>query len=252
MKSPQRFLEKAQRWDIHRGFRFNQGRMSFQRMRPKRARSPLLLLFLALCVAVIPRSSAQTATITYTQDFPGSEPAHYSIAVSQEGHARYESSGKLSNDSDGLETYQHEFELSPKNRGRIFELARQAKYFDAQVDSANSKLAFTGAKKLTYQDGHGIHSATYNYSRLPAVEQLTAFFQNLSATLEYGRRLVFYHHYQKLALDEELKRMEAQAKDGTLIELQAVHRVLEEIVADSSVLNVVRARAQRLVALGNV
>src|ERR1700716_118952 len=252
MKSPQRFLEKAQRWDIHRGFRFNQGRMSFQRMRPKRARSPLLLLFLALCVAVIPRSSAQTATITYTQDFPGSEPAHYSIAVSQEGHARYESSGKLSNDSDGLETYQHEFELSPKNRGRIFELARQAKYFDTQVDSANSKLAFTGAKKLTYQDGQRIHSATYNYSRLPAVEQLTAFFQNLSATLEYGRRLIYYHRYQQLALDEELKRMEAQVKDGTLIELQAVQRVLEQIVADSSVLNVVRARAQRLVALGNV
>jgi hypothetical protein len=84
------------------------------------------------------------------------------------------------------------------------------------------------------------------------VEQLTSFFQNLSATLEYGRRLTYYHHYQKLALDEELKRMEAQAKDGTLIELQAVQRVLEEIVADSSVLNVVRARAQRLVALGNV
>jgi hypothetical protein len=70
--------------------------------------------------------------------------------------------------------------------------------------------------------------------------------------LEYGRRLIYYHRYQKLALDEELKRMEAQAKDGTLIELQAVQRVLEEIVADSSVLNVVRARAQRLVALGNV
>jgi hypothetical protein len=45
--------------------------------------------------------------------------------------------------------------------------------------------------------------------------------------------------------------MEAQAKDGTLIELQAVQRVLEEIVADTSVLNVVRARAQRLLALGN-
>jgi hypothetical protein len=84
------------------------------------------------------------------------------------------------------------------------------------------------------------------------VEQLTSFFQNLSATLEYGRRLTYYHRYQKLALDEELKRMEAQAKDGSLIELQAVQPVLEEIVADSSVLNVVRARAQRLVALGKV
>jgi len=252
MQSPQWFFEKTRRWDAPRGFRFKQGRMSFQRMRPNRARSTLLLLFLALCVEVIPRSAAQTPTISYTQDFPGSDPAHYSIAVSQEGHAKYESSGKLPDDSDGFETYQHEFVLSPKSRGRIFELARQANYFAGHVDSDNGKLAFTGAKKLTYQDGQRIHSATYKYSRLPAVEQLTSFLQNLSATLEYGRRLVYYHRYQKLALDEELKRMEAQAKDGTLIELQAVQRVLEEIVADSSVLNVVRARAQRLVALGNV
>ena len=252
MTSPRRLLEKTRRWDIHRGFRFNQGRMWFQRIRPNRVRSTFLLSFLALCVAVIPRSAAQTTTITYTQDFPGSDPAHYSIAVSKEGHARYESSGKLSNDSDGFETYQHEFELSPKSRGRIFELARQAKYFAGRVDSADSKLAFTGAKKLTYQDGQRIRSATYNYSRLPAVEQLTAFFQNLSATLEYGRRLSYYHHYQKLALDEELKRMEAQAKDGSLTELQAVHSVLEEIVADSSVMNVVRARAQRLIAMGSI
>src|SRR6267143_6931363 len=157
MKSPRRFLEKARRWDTPRGFRFNQGRLCFQRMRPNRVRSTFLLSFLALCVAVIPRSAAQTATITYTQDFPGSDPAHYSIAVSKEGHGKYESSGKVSDDSDGIETYQHEFELSPKNRGRIFELAAQAKYFSGDVDSANGKLAFTGAKKLTYQDGQRIH-----------------------------------------------------------------------------------------------
>src|ERR1700724_3488595 len=169
MKSSRWFLEKHRHWDTRRGFRCNQGRMSFQ-MRPNRARSTLLLLLLALCLAVIPRSAAQTATITYTQDFPGSDPAHYSIAVSKEGHARYESSGKLSDDSDAVETYQHEFELSPKNCGRIFELARQAKYFAGHVDSANSKLAFTGAKKLTYRDGQRIRSATYNYSRSPPAD----------------------------------------------------------------------------------
>jgi hypothetical protein len=252
MKSPRWFLEKTRRWDTRKEFRFSQVRMAFNRMRPNWARSTFPLFFVALFLVAIPSSAAQTATITYTQDFPGSDPAHYSIAVNKEGHAKYESSGKLSNDSDELQTYQYEFELSAKNRGHIFELARQAKYFAGNVDSGNDKLAFTGAKKLTYQDGARIQSASYNYSRLPAVGQLTAFFQNLSATLEYGRRLSYYHRYQKLALDEELKRMEAQAKDGSLSELQAVQPVLEEIVADSSVMNVVRARAQRLIAMGKV
>lgn len=252
MKSPRWSLERTRRWVTRRGFRFNRARVAFNRTRPNWWRSTFPLLFLALFLVVIPRSATQTATITYTQDFPGSDPAHYSIAVSKDGHSKYESSGKLSNDSDELQTYQREFELSPKNRSHVFDLARQAKYFADKVDSANDKLAFTGAKKLAYQDGARTYSAAYNYSRLPAVGQLTAFFQNLSATLEYGRRLSYYHRYQKLALDEELKRMEAQAKDGSLTELQAVQPVLEEIVADSSVMNVVRARAQRLIAMGNV
>src|SRR3979411_2909995 len=157
MKSPRWFLEKTRRWDTGKGFRFNQVRMAFRRIRPNLASPTFPFFFLALSLVVISGSAAQTATITYSQDFPGSDPVHYSITVSKDGHAKYESSGKLSNDSDELQTYQHEFELSPKNRGHIFELARQAKYFAGNVDSANDKLAFTGAKKLTYQDGQQTH-----------------------------------------------------------------------------------------------
>ena len=69
--------------------------------------------------------------------------------------------------------------------------------------------------------------------------------------MEFGRRLVHYHRYQKLALDDELKRMEDQASRGELIELQAVKPVLQEIHDDSSVINVVRARAQRIMEMGN-
>jgi hypothetical protein len=82
------------------------------------------------------------------------------------------------------------------------------------------------------------------------VQQLTVLFQNVAATLEYGRRIAYYHRYQKLALDDELKRMEAQARSNELSELQAVQPVLQEIFDDTSVINVVRARAQRLVEMG--
>src|SRR3981081_169769 len=107
MKSPRWFVEKTRRWDSHNEFRFNQVRMAFNQVWSSRLRSSLPLFFLALFAVVIPRSAAQTATITYTQDFPGSDPAHYSIAVTKEGHAKYESSGKLYSDSDQLQTHQH-------------------------------------------------------------------------------------------------------------------------------------------------
>jgi hypothetical protein len=81
------------------------------------------------------------------------------------------------------------------------------------------------------------------------VQELTAIFQNTSSTLEFGRRLTYYHQYQKLALDDELKRLDEMNRAGEIAELQAIAPILKEIVADPSVMNVSRNRAQRLLAL---
>jgi hypothetical protein len=198
-----------------------------------------------------PVRAADPATVTFSLDFPGSDPEHYSISVQSDGRARYECSGRISRDSDDTESYQTEFNSSDANRTRIFDLAAQAHYFSGKIDSGNKKLAFTGAKKLTYRDGQRDSAAAYNFSQLPAVQQLTALFQGIGATLEFGRRLTHYHRYQKLALDDELKRMEMQARAGELSEVQAVKSILQEIYDDSSVINVVRARAQRIMEMGD-
>jgi hypothetical protein len=211
-----------------------------------RHRWPLLAAFLLLSV---PSIATDPASVTFSLDFPDSSPEHYSIVVQSDGHAHYESSGKISADSDVRDDYQTDFTFSDATRARIFGLAAQAHYFSGKVDSGNKKLAFTGAKKLVYKDGQRSSSADYNYSQQPAVQQLTTLFQSLAATMEFGRRMTYFHHYQKLALDDELKRMEDQAKRGDLAELQAVSPVLKEIYDDTSVINVVRARARRIMEM---
>jgi hypothetical protein len=172
------------------------------------------------------------------------------MAIDAAGHARYECTGKVAENSEE-QAYQTEFEVSARNRERVFGLAKQAQYFAGKVDSSNRKVAFTGAKILSYQDGQRSITAKYNYSSLPAVQQLTALFQSMASTLEYGRRLAYYHRYQKLALDEELKHMEEQAKDEQLSEIQGVTPELQAIVEDSSVINVVRARAKEIIEMGS-
>ena len=199
----------------------------------------------------LPSPAADPATITFSLDFPNSNPERYSIVAQSDGHAHYECSGKISEDSDDRETYETEFTFSDATRAKIFALAAQAHYFSGKIDSGNRKIAFTGAKKLSYKDGQHESTAAYNYSTLPVVQQLTALFQGVASTLEFGRRLAHYHRYQKLALDDELKRMEDQAIRGELIELPAVKPVLQAIHDDGSVINVVRARAQRIMEMGN-
>ncbi len=213
----------------------------------------------ALALVAIPALMSQqlasgnpnsAATVTFSLDFPQSNPQHYTIAVDAAGHAHYECTAKDAEDSDA-EDYRAEFEVSAANRERIFEWAKQAQYFAGKIDSGNRKLAFTGAKILSYQDGQRSNTAPYNYSNLEPVRELTALFQSMGGTLEYGRRLAYYHRYQKLALDDELKRMEAQARNNELSEIQGVAPVLQEILEDSSVINVVRARAKELIQMGS-
>lgn len=193
--------------------------------------------------------AAEPATVTFSLDFPGSDPERYSITVQSDGSASYECTGKMSKDSDDSDNYQDKFKFSDATRARIFELAAQAHYFSGKVDSGNAKLASSGSKKLSYKDETRNFTAEYNYSAISAVQQLTSLFQGVSATMEFGRRLTYFHRYQKLALDEELKTMDQQAHEGNLVELQAVKPILQEIYDDPAVINVVRARAQSLMEM---
>ena len=230
------------------------GEPSSHRLECKRrfARSfPILLVACLVLLSGLPASAADAATITFSLDFPKSDPERYSITVQSDGHASYECLARISDESEDRETYQAEFTFTDATRARIFDLAAQAHYFSGKIDSGNRKLAFTGAKKLIYKDGQRESSAAYNFSSLPAVQQLTTLFQSVSATLEFGRRLAHDRRYQKLALDDELKRMEDETRRGDLIELQTVRPVLQEIHDDASVMNVVRARAQRIMDMGN-
>lgn len=187
-------------------------------------------------------------TVTFKFDFPGADPDHYAISVSLDGHASYDSDGKLSSQSDVGDPFHLQFTISEPTRARIFDLTQKAHYFEGKIDSGRKGLANTGAKTLIYKDAEKNTQALYNYSPVQAVWDLTALFQQLSATLEYGRRLEYYRHYQKTALDEELKHMEQQSNETGLTELAAIAPILQQIVNDSSLMNVVRARAQRLLA----
>lgn len=213
-----------------------------------------VLAFFALSPLLKPQqaesSRGSSASVTFTLDFPQSNPGHYSISVDEAGRAHYECTGKMAEDAEE-QTYRFDFEVSAGNREKLFALTRQAKYFAGEIDSKNAKLAFTGTKVLRYQDGQLSHMGSYNYSNSAPVRELTALFQNMAGTLEYGQILSYYHRYQKLALDEQLKRMEAQAKNNELSELQSIAPVLQEIVDDPTVINVVRARAKELIAMGS-
>jgi hypothetical protein len=208
-------------------------------------------LFVFLSASAHSETNAKPATVTFTLDFPGSQPSHYSLQVHSDGKAHYESTSKLAGDSDESDSFEYEFTVSAEGREKIFALAAKAGFFQADLDSRRKKMAFTGKKTLVYQDAERRGESTYNYSDRAAVQELTDLLQSLSATLEFGHRLEYSLRYQKLALADQLKRMEESARITPPVEIQAIAPILQQIVADSSVINVTRARAQRLLEHGS-
>jgi len=207
----------------------------------------IVLISLLNCA---PARGQQTgATVGFTLDFQGANPSHYEIVVSSDGSGSYSSNGQLSQESEPADPAPLKFTLSGNIRNQIFDLAKKTNYFKGKIDSGHKNIANTGNKVLTYKDADHNSQATYNYSPIPAIQDLTDIFQGLSATLEFGRRLTYFKKYEKLALDDDLKRMEQMQREKNLGDLQAIAPVLNEIANDSSVMNVSRARALRLLAL---
>lgn len=213
---------------------------------PVQATLVTLFLLPTVAFAFAQAGGKAPATVSFTLDFPNSIPDHYMFTVANDGHATYDSTGKLTPQGEAPEPFHLDFQISPATEAKIFDLASRAKYFEGKIDSGKKNLAFTGQKTLAFKDASRTTKAEYNYSPSMPVQELTALFQNLSTTLEFGRRLDYYHHYQKLALDEELKRMEELNREGSLVEVQSVAPILRAIANDNTVLNVARARAQRL------
>jgi hypothetical protein len=217
--------------------------------RSNTSRLPSLLLFVLLLSESIPLQAQQPEpTVTYRQTFPGSEPPEYVISIAADCRATYQSDGKLTEESAADESFQFDFAVTQPNCAKIFELTKRAHYFEGELDSKKKNIASTGVKILSYKDPQRNTKATYNYSPIPEVQELTGIFQSVSSTMEFGRRLEYDHHYQKLALYQDLKRMDESAGRNGLQEISAITPILQKIVDDPSLMNVVRARAQRLLA----
>jgi hypothetical protein len=212
-------------------------------------------VLLASCAGAqtsMPQDAASKLTVpvvSFALDFPGSMPERYRFDVGSDGHSTYDSVSKISSESEDRDDFHHEFVMSAETRGKVFTLAGKASHFQKLKDQSTKTMAVTGMKTLAYRDAGGTTQATYNYSQQAPVQELTTLFQNLSLTLEFGRRLKYDLRYQKLALDHELKRMEEMAHANSLVEISAVGEILNQVANDPGVLNVVRGRALRLMAM---
>jgi hypothetical protein len=187
--------------------------------------------------------------ITFDFVLEGGTPPHYAIAVQTHGKASYRADEVPAADKAPLQPYFYLFLITEPTRLRIFELTRALNYFQGDFEYHGGRIANMGIKTLTFKEGSRESHTSFNYTTNPRLQELTVIFQNMSNTLEYGRRLEYLHRFDKLGLEAELKSMEEAAKSKQLGELQVIAPMLQRLLDDSGVINVTRRRAEHLLQM---
>ncbi len=188
--------------------------------------------------------------VTFDFEMPGATPPHYSIAVEPDGKATYRGDAAPREGAVPMAPFYQQFTVSDPTRRQIFDLATALNCFRGNFEyHGGQRIANMGSKTLKCKFADRESQTTYNYSDNPQLTQLTVIFQNMGNTLQYGQRLQYLHRYDKLGIEAELKSMEDAEKNKRLAELQAVMPQLQQIVDDSSIMNVSRHRAEHLLKL---
>jgi hypothetical protein len=209
----------------------------------------VFLACLLCCARVLPaqpETASLTPRVSFEQRWPDANPQWFQLVIQSDGSTTYRS---LSNRPPGStvvdpapQPFEFTFALSPRSRQRVFALAPQLPRFQGTLDKI--KVAFTGTKTFRFEDGGGKSSAiSFNYSSSSDLTGLTVLMEGISETIEQSQILQFQMRFDKLSLNETLRRMEELVANNRLSERQLLEPELKRIVNDPAIMNIARKRA---------
>ena len=178
----------------------------------------------------------------------------YTLEVHEDGTGRYEAdeAPAAANWSSSSVRYvggkhvDRTIALSPATVAKIFKQARSLDYFNIACASKAKNIADTGKKTLSYVGTDGKGSCVYNFSENKNVTALADMFLAIAFTMDEGRRLEFFHRYDRLGLDSEMSALTHEVEEGRALELGTIAPTLESIERDTALIQRVRLQAGKL------
>lgn len=215
-------------------------------------RRPLLagmvLLWSSLVVGQNPQLRTKNGnrfpTLTFSYVLWTADPAYYSIAIDSTGNATYQSAPD-SVEQTGV-PFTIEFHVSERTRRATFNLARNLNFFSDPIQVSTGSPEEGIVRTFLYRDSHFNNQVTYSTSPDANLQELTSIFEEMSETLEWGRRLLYFHEHDKRALAVELTKMQERTVRHHFRELGALAPILNNIASDQKLDASVREQAQAL------
>jgi hypothetical protein len=199
-----------------------------------------MIFFCGWSAAPSPAGTATPATLTFTMDFPGNTPPHYTMQVAADGSGTYTAA-----EADG--PYRVGFQLSKNTVAPWFAQAQALHFFAGSFQSPR-KVAFTGTKTLAYAGLDGNGTTTFVYSEDPAMVRLTGELQQVALTLQVGQTLESHLRHQRMTLDQDLDDYQQALKDHMASHPEAIASALQELADSPEAMSRVSRKARTILS----
>src|SRR5438067_9345288 len=133
------------------------------------------------------KTGSRFPTVIFTSVLWSADPSYYSIAIDSAGTTTYQSA------PDSIEKtgvpYMIQFQVSDRTRRTAFNVTRQLDFFREVTGDPVGSPQNGSIRTLEYHDLQLHNQITFSSSSDSAIEELVSVFEEISQTLEFGRRL---------------------------------------------------------------
>jgi hypothetical protein len=140
------------------------------------------------------------------------------------------------------------FQMSEATCHQLFQLAKEADYFNGDFQFRKNRVAYTGDRALAYSAPGVSHRTAFTWSADPRIQQLSGTFEGIASTMEARPKLERGYKFDRLGLNQALGDLLKLADRGWLKEVSLIEPTLRKIANDPKVMNIARQRAQKLLA----
>jgi hypothetical protein len=203
----------------------------------------------AAAIGGVPRPQAgqkttlttSAARITFRRVFKSSTPELIEITVSEDSDTATYEIRQLDDDPGSSP-----FAVSAPLRNRMFALAGQLNHFQSLDLDVHRKIASLGEKTFRWEQGATVYETKFNYTLNSAATQLLQIFEGLARQQEHAEILSRRMKYDRLGINDALMQCEADFNRGMLPEPQSLLPLLDQIGADSHIVDIARQRARTM------
>jgi hypothetical protein len=185
-------------------------------------------------------SNADAPSLTYRRIFKSSYPEFVEINVNEDGSGTFDI--RQLDDTASPQPLQ----IGATLVHRMFDLAGSLHDFQGIDLDVHRRIADLGQKTFLYKRGSEAHEVTFNYTLNNSAQQLLAIFEGLQRQELDVSDMERSMRYDHLGIADVIARVQGDLKNKLIPEPDALLPVLDQIAANSELLDMSRQRARAI------